>query len=367
MAGVDVSVLVPEGWSVRRLQGRLIEISYENKGRGNSPKPMIIPARLKIEEEFMVAVGMILGDGKLSADIRHVGFSSIDSEMIVRVLKFYRERFLIGLEHFTITIRCKEYEEGLLEEWAATLGVPVEKLKLHETSRTRRPSCEIQLSSTIFRRIFGNLISELMNGDFLKEKTLRRGFLRGLFAAEGNVGINDKRNYIVSIQFCLGSHEKNLACLLKKALHMEGIKHNQTVSGSSLIIRMTSWENYHKCWKINLFSANKRKEIRFLNKLQRTRFSCRIKPALQKRILDDTNTSRRQLMFLAKAHTSLAGKIINDDVLIKLEYLLLLARLQMVPLEEVKAGMRDFNVNDVTPIRDKEFIAFVVDVKACYI
>jgi len=70
---------------------------------------------------------------------------------------------------------------------------------------------------------------------------LRRAFLRGLFAAEGNIAINYQENYIVCIQYCLGHHEKELSNLIKKALDLEGIKYVSFTreSKGSLLVRIT--------------------------------------------------------------------------------------------------------------------------------
>ncbi|MBU1111573.1 MAG: hypothetical protein ABIG93_02120 [archaeon] len=84
---INIQELVSESWSVGKLSN-MIKISYLTKGRGNNPKPVIIPSKIIVNERFVEAVAMYIGDGKLSDDKRHLDFTSKDRDG-----SFY-ERFL---------------------------------------------------------------------------------------------------------------------------------------------------------------------------------------------------------------------------------------------------------------------------------
>ena len=155
--------------------------------------------------------------------------------------------------------------------------------------------------------------------------------------------------------------------MIKKALEIEDISYNEfkKESDKSLTIQITNWENYHKLWKIDLFSLNKRKEFLFLSKLKLTKFSCKINSELQKRLFFIKHLSQRQLAFLIGTQPSMFSNILhNKRCYINIEYLIHLSKLASVPLQEVKQNLIEFRVNDITPINDREFINFIFDLKS---
>ena len=130
----------------------------------------------------MEAIGMYVGDGKLSADLNHLEFTSIDDDMLKFMLNFFKNRFNLNIEGFT------------KREFA------------------------FQINGKIFRILFGKVIERIYNSDFYCGKELRKAFLRGLFAAEGGIGIVRKENYIAYMAFHLslnGNPQRQPPCLLR--------------------------------------------------------------------------------------------------------------------------------------------------------
>jgi hypothetical protein len=363
---VNIIELVSKEWTVEEVDNNLFKVYYVNKGRGNSPKPFILPKIIEINSKFMEAVGMYLGDGKLSADDKHLGFSSIDMDMSRFILDFFITTFKISLKDMTISIRFKEFKKKKLANWSKALDVPISKLKVQLTQRTRNESCEMQISGKVFRIIFENILNTIRKSDFLENQELRRAFLRGIFAAEGNIAINSKENYIVCIQFCLCYHELKLLELIQKALRLENVtsKIIKRQKDTSLTIQITNWNNYYKLWKMDLFIRNLRKEFQFLNKLKITRFSCKINKNMKEKLFTNQYFSDRQLGYLIGAYPTLFHKTrYNKNEFIKVEFLINLAKISSISLEEVKSNLIEFRVNDITPINDKEFIDFIFNLK----
>ena len=364
---INLVELCPESWITKKVNNTHVKIYYVNKGRGSQPKPFIFPNKLVIDKEFMEAIGMYLGDGKLSKDQVHLGFSSIDMDMSRFILDFFLNRFNISLSDTTISIRFKEFNMNILKKWSTALNVPLSKLKIQITQRTKNESCETQITGIILRTLFGKIIDIVLHGDFLEDSELRRAFLRGIFAAEGNIAVNYQMNYIVCINFCLGHQEDKLASLIKKSLKKENISFTtfKRQSKGSLIVRTTGWKNYHKCWKINLFSRSIRKEFQFLNKTKITKFSCSIKSSMKTRLLNISYFSQRLLSYLVGWNPPSLHKFnTNNKSYINIEFLIKLAKIASIPLDEIKENITEFRVNDITPIKDKEFIDFVFDLKA---
>ena len=356
---------VPKEWNFELIDDFII-VWYIIKGRGNSPKSFTLPREVLLDENFIEAVGMYLGDGKLSKDLVHLGYSSIDMDMSKFILDFFMNRFGVGIEHMTISIRFKEFKKEVLQQWSNALGVPTTKLKVQMTQLSRNESCEMQISGKVFRILFGNILETIQKSNFLNNKKLRRAFLRGLFATEGNIAINQKQNYIVCIQYHLSYHETYLASLIMKALKLEGIKHTyfKQERDTSLTIRMTGWQNYQKCWGSNLFGRSLRKEFLFLSKMRVTRFSCKLSEKMKERLFNVNYFSHRQLaLFVGWNPTSFCKLLRRECEYVNIEYIIKLSKIASVPLEKVKTGIIEFRVNDVTPIEDKAFIDFVFDLK----
>jgi DNA-binding transcriptional regulator WhiA len=59
----------------------------------------------------------------------------------------------------------------------------------------------IQINGAVFRLVFERFLDWFLNSNFLENEDLRRGFLRGVFAAEGCVAVQWKEMYINDIEF----------------------------------------------------------------------------------------------------------------------------------------------------------------------
>ena len=104
---------------------------------------------------------MYLGDGKLSKDLHHLEFTSIDKDILDIMLNFFEKTFNLNANEFT------------------------------------KRKYAFQINGIIFRILFEKIINIILKSNFYKNTVLRRAFLRGLFAAEGGIGIVKKENYIL--------------------------------------------------------------------------------------------------------------------------------------------------------------------------
>ena len=111
------------------------------------------------------------------------------------------------------------------------------------------------------------IIKKIIKSSFLEKLVLRRAFLRGIFAAEGNVGIAhlEKKPYITQITFSIALKEEYLRKLICKALKLEKIiyKIDKNHKDNSLNIRISNWKHYFIFWKIKIFEICKRKKRSF--------------------------------------------------------------------------------------------------------
>lgn len=365
---IDIKKLIPNNWIVENVNKDQIKVYYINEGRGSSPKPFVLPKVVDVNKEFMEAIAMYIGDGSMNqTDDKHLGFASIDYDMVKFMFDFFTLQFKIPLKDFTFSIRCKEFDKKSLTLLSKALKIPKRKFKVKLTTRTKNPACHLQISGKIFRLLFGSLIEEIMSSNFFLNKDLRRAFLRGLFAAEGGLGIVKKENYIAYIAFHLSYYkEEKLANFVQKLLGLEGItsKHFIRKNKGERYIQITNWKNYSKLWQMDLFALNKRKEYKFLKKLSVTKFCCKINPKLKDSLLEEKYLSGRQIASLIGTSSTTFYKIKNNKRdFIDISCLINLSMLSRIPLDKIKTNVIEFRVNTTTPIKDKQFIDFIFDLK----
>src|SRR3989344_511806 len=87
-----VDTIVPSSWKIELSKNDTLTVSYTVVGRGNNPKPFIFPKTISIDPPFMAAIGMYIGDGKLSKDLHHLEFTSIDPDMLEFMRDFFTQR-----------------------------------------------------------------------------------------------------------------------------------------------------------------------------------------------------------------------------------------------------------------------------------
>ncbi len=364
---INIEKIVPTHWNIENINPKQFKVFYETEGRGNSSRPLILPKEVTVDEEFMEAIGMHIGDGKLSPDRFHLDFTSKDMDMIKFMLTFFQKRLNFKIPEMRYTLTYKQLKNDFVSELAKYLKIPENLVHLKQSNRHREPCLGIQLSSTIFRNIFGGIINLILKTDFSDNIVLRRAFLRGLFAAEGSIAISRTENYIVYMAYHLSfEKEQELANFVQRLLEKEGIVVKQILrkSKGEIYLQMTNWQNYLKMWKMDVFRLNARKEYSFMKKLQVTRFSCKVTPGMKERLLNVKYFSHRQIAFLIGIVPATLCHISNNKTeYISVEYLIPLSKIASVPLEEVKQNVVDFRVNDVTPINDKEVMDFIFNLK----
>jgi hypothetical protein len=192
---------------VEDLSDARVKIWYRNKRKfrkigASDPRPFVMPKFIELDVELAEAIGLYLGDGKTTQnDSQHLDFSSKDSDIIIFMLNFFTNRFLVNMNNMTISIHYKYGTENeVLNKWSKLLKIPKDKFKISYQARNRYDTMSIQINSVILRKIFLKIIDRQL--DRIKsDKYLRRGFLRGYFAAEGSIAFKKKDNYLEYIGF----------------------------------------------------------------------------------------------------------------------------------------------------------------------
>jgi len=80
---INILELIPQEWNKEDIDNHFVKVSYTTIGRGNSPKPFVLPKQIYLDKNFVEAIAMYIGDGKLSKDMHHLDFCSIDKDRLI--------------------------------------------------------------------------------------------------------------------------------------------------------------------------------------------------------------------------------------------------------------------------------------------
>lgn len=269
---MKVKDLVPESW-IQKEEDNSITLWYSAKRGNHNRKSFTFPKEILIDKTFAEAIGMIIGDGDMHRKEKgHLNFVSKDLDIAAFVLNFFRERLLLNIKDITLLIQHRNVKLNLLKI-VEKLNISKNRFKERFSLRHRHPAIQIQVNGTVFRRTFEKIVKEFLSSNFLEKQELRRGFLSGLFAAEGCVGVKWKDRYINQIDFTLAAKEKDYVRLLQQALSLEDISFKTVEMNSCIETVIQNWQNYLKLWQIGLFDRCERKKKAFLSIAKTSRVS----------------------------------------------------------------------------------------------
>ena len=232
---------------------------------------MVLKASRSIPEEwekFMEGLGLFLGDGDLNRkDKNHLGFVSKDKDITRYALNFLIKKFNLKIKDVTLCIQYNKENENMEGEWLNSLNISQNRILKRFSERHRHECMQIQVNSIIFRKMFELIINEVLSKNYLNNKILRRGLIRGLFAAEGNLGIDYLKNkdYINQIDFNLHINENHIEKIITDILREECISCSiiNNKKDNSKTISIYNWKNYKKFWEMELFNLCERNLLIF--------------------------------------------------------------------------------------------------------
>lgn len=257
--------LVPE-WIIDENSDEVL-VWFSTMRNGHNRKAFSFPFKIDIDLQLAEAVGMILGDGDMHrVEKRHFTYASKDADLSLFVLNFLRDRLFVKNKDITFTLQYRDITPEV-NKLADILDIDEKMVKIRFSERHNYPTLQMQVNGVVFRSVLEKLVNNFIQSDFLTNPKLRRGFLRGLFAAEGCVGIQYSEMYINQIEFALSEKEIDLLTLLEAALAHEEIIFKKVYYSKThhVSVIIQNWKNYLKCWNIGLFDRCARKKAKFLS------------------------------------------------------------------------------------------------------
>src|SRR3989344_1681511 len=295
---INIFKLIPKEWRTS-IKNSFVEISYKAK-RGKGPKSMKFPEKIVVDEIFMEGLGLFLGDGDLNRKEKgHLTFASKDKDIARHALNFLIDKFNLKIKDVTFLIQYKKENKRMINEWSIFLNIPKNMILQRYSDRHKKECISIQVNSVIFRKMFEIIINEVFNKNLLDNQELRRGLIRGLFAAEGNLGIDylENKDYISQIDFNLHINENHIEKMITDVLNKEIISFsvNNSEKDNSKVIRICNWKNYKKLWEIELFDLCERKKNKFDNILDNLSVYCFIEKNSLEDLFEKQNLKQKEL------------------------------------------------------------------------
>lgn len=353
-----------EGLVIEELPEDKVEIWYKNKRMyrkigGTDPRPFILPRLIELDEEFAEAIGLYLGDGKTTeSDTHHLDFVNKDCDIIVFMLNFFNERLLANLNKMTISIKYKYGNKyRILEKWSKWLSIPKSKFKISYQPRNRYDTISIQINSSVLRKVFFEIIKVALNS-IKSNKNLRRGFLRGYFAAEGTVGYNEKENYLNYVGFSYNPKTEAwlrnycILCLAKENIVSVFRERN----GNKGEIIVTKWANYQKLLSIQIFDRCERKKKKFLEILMTRDIYCDLTRNFRQSMFTSLGMTQNQISKIIDSYQGNVSKTIHGMHLLSKHQIKDLLPYTNLSLLDFIKNTQAIRIGNSELISDREFI-----------
>ena len=144
-----------EHWIWKPLARDRVRVSYRaNRGNYNR-KTFILPNAYEVDERFMEAIGLYLGDGDFNRkEKRHLTFCSKDKELATFFLAFLRDYFHILNKDLTILIQYNKFNNNIKQDWSKALKFPSLRILTRFSNRHLHECCHVQVNGVVFRKLF---------------------------------------------------------------------------------------------------------------------------------------------------------------------------------------------------------------------
>ncbi len=321
---------------VKELPEGKVKISYKNIGyrTSNHMFSPVLPKYVDLDEQFSEAIGSYIGDGMNSKNSMWViQYTSKDSDICQFILKFFTERFGIQLEDIKFNI-CYKFgdEEELKEKWSKFLCVHSSRFRTYRMEKNFvKDNLTIMISGTIFRRIFQYIVENYFN-EIGKNRILRRGFLRGYFAAEGSISYykaKNRRQLMSSISYSYHAGKEDwIRDFCIECLRKENIKaHYKNYRKNDGKIIITNWSNYQKLWCIKVFDRCQRKKDLFIQLAKKLKVYIKLKTDFRNGLFSKMNgTTQENIAMLINSTQGNVSEMIRGNRPIELNQLKILCK-----------------------------------------
>lgn len=356
---------------IKKLPSDKIEISYKNIGyrTSNHLFSLILPKNIILDEEFSEAIGVYLGDGMTSKNTTSsVQITNKDIDICLFMINFFVKRFGISINDIDLDISYKYGNEiNIRKRWSKALQTSYDKFKLYKISKNYyNEIVHIRINGTIFRKVFQYIAENYLQG--IKEiSELRRGFLRGYFAAEGSISsYKISKHLMSSISFSYNAQkEKWLRDFCIECLIKEGIYSSYKDEGSKGKIIICNWSNYQKLWSIGVFNRCERKKDLFETLIKKLKVYLELDNNFRSDLFRDLEMTQDEIAKLIDSSQPNISQIKRGIQPIKFEQLNILCKIADVDISLARDKITLLKVYHSKPLNcSKKFVDKLFELKS---
>ena len=340
---------------------------YYDPIRGNRAKAFVFPENIELTEKLSEAIGLYVGDGSFRGNDSHSTFSNKDSELVKHIFDFFLH-LGVKVSDMTLTITYRNGDKSEIKEWwAKKLHISSNKIQIKKSKRYRYSTLGIQVNGIVFKLIFKQLVRNVLK--LLEHNAeLRRGFLRGLFAAEGCIAM--KEGYInhISVAYNAKTEIRNRD-FYRKLLKIEGVSTyiRESLKAGEIIIR--NWENYYKLWNMKIAHLCKRKRERFINIIKGLEVFCSLNNEFRKEMFKSFDLYQRDIAKILNSYQGNISRNIKGTILLSIEQLITASyflKKQKFSIEKIIKNVDYIRMGRLTTIRNaqNDFLQILFDLKS---
>ncbi len=149
---------------------------------------------IKLDKEFSEWFGIWIGDGDRSIKRGTVGLASQCEEVLKFNIKILTQTFGLDKNRIKCEITTNDKDLNKIKrKWANTLKIPENRIGHIQYNRLARRDCaRVFVYSNLLLRDLLNFEDLLINKISKGSKNIKSSFVNGIFAAEGNMRLDDK-------------------------------------------------------------------------------------------------------------------------------------------------------------------------------
>lgn len=185
-------------------------------GGGRESKRITLNRFVLLDDLFFEGFGLWIGEGGKSKGLY---FGNTCPELLLRFLNFAQEKLGFNRLKFKVTLNAPSSVNNSMikEKWSETLQIPIENFTaICVDPRINREYAQLYVNSVVLIEALNALLGTL-KPTILADEKFASAFLRGVFAAEGQVALK-KWGTLFHVSF--SSSDESLIIFLKKCFEM---------------------------------------------------------------------------------------------------------------------------------------------------
>ena len=261
---IDLAEIVPATTSIGRGIALLIDskdvIAFtprsEKWGGGKESKRIVLNRFVLLDDLLFVGLGLWVGEGGKSKGLY---FGNTSDEILLRFLNFVEEKLGFNRSNFRITLNVPSANDSAIRKWSNTLQIPAENFTaICVDPRINRDYAQLYRNSVVLIEVIKGLFTTLRS-TILADEKFASAFLRGLFAAEGQVELK-KSGVLFYVSF--SSIDEDLIAFMKKCLELRGVR-----SGKYMLqarkFPIYGYRNFERFKELNIHTLHPDKREKF--------------------------------------------------------------------------------------------------------